>query len=140
MEQEAFIPCGDLCDWSLFASPATEVDPKADPKTLIDRTVCGPGKGFCIPFVLLSPLQSEPRSYHPQKLRDATSQINAILNDVVKDNPPADRHLAFLKVPGGLMLAWVEHGVSVPHDAVTPDSPPDEIRRALGLSRPDSAA
>ena len=128
------MPCGDQCDWSFFESAATDIDPTADPKLTIIRSVCGPGKGFCIQTDILSPLQSEQRTFFPPKLRDATMAINKILEDVQADNPPKDRYLALLRVPDGLILAWVEHGVEVPANAVTPASPPDEIRRIIGLT------
>lgn len=112
--------CGDECSYSIYK------------KNLLDTVSCGPGNGSCFYAELLSPVNTVEKAFHDANLRGATTAINAILNGL-RINPPAGLKLDFLRVPGGLMLAWVEENGLAPDDAVTPDSNSDDIRRAVGL-------
>ena len=112
--------CGDECSYSIYN------------KNLLNRVSCGPGNGSCINADLLSPINTVEKTFHDTRLRGATTAINVIL-DGLRINPPAGLKLSFLHVPGGLMLAWVEENGAAPDDSITPDSSPDDIRRAVGL-------
>jgi len=112
--------CGDDCSYSIYK------------KDLLDRISCGPGNGNCFSAELLSPMNTIEKTFHGSNLRGATTAINAILNSL-RISPPDGLKLSFLRVPGGLMLAWVEENGAAPDDSITPDSSPDDIRRAVGL-------
>ena len=55
-------------------------------------------------FGLLMP--RETSDYHDETLRSATREINSILTRVVKENSDPDKHLHFVGVSNGLLLAW----------------------------------
>lgn len=49
-------------------------------------------------------------SSHPVRLKDASVEIQRILDDVIQNHNPGDgRQLAFLNVIDGVMLGWVNH-------------------------------
>lgn len=119
--------------YSIFKELATlELDPDATEGSMVYLSVCGPGGGSCVPGPFLSPLVSEDRTFHPESLREATIQINAIL-DELRMHSPAGRDLDFLQTPVGMMLAWSQHDVAVPPNAVTAGSSYENIMRAFGL-------
>jgi hypothetical protein len=102
-------------------------------------SVCGPGGGGCVPATLFSPLETEQRAFHPSDLRQATIAINAIL-DLLRNNAPEGQELSFLRVPGGgAILAWVNHGIDIPDNPITPDSPANLIKQAFGLVSSEAA-
>jgi len=101
---------------------------------------CTPGDGSCVPAKLLSPLRSVERQFHPQELREATEAINEIFK-MVRAKRPRGMKLSLLRGPGGMMLAWCEHGHSSPkRGAVTSRSSADKVKQALGLERPAKKA
>ena len=140
MSIESFSVC-DPCDYNLFQTSlmTQQAYQEEDPGTMVYRSVCGPGGGGCVSAFLYSPLQSHERGFHPSELREATAAINEIL-DALKSNAPEGKELSFLRIPGGgAMLAWMEHDVEIPDDAVTPTSPVDDIKQAFGLVPPPAA-
>lgn len=101
----------------------------------IDRISCSSGDGSCFYAELLSPLQSVEKAFHDPNLRGATTAINNILNNL-RAHAPNGLELCFLRLPDGVMLAWVEQDGPVIGTAVTSESDPDEIRLAAGLIEP----
>lgn len=70
-------------------------------------------------------------NFHDAALVKATEQIRQILEAIEPD--PKGRQLSFLQTKVGTVLAWVRHDVEIPSDAVTENSPEDEIIRSLGI-------
>jgi hypothetical protein len=101
----------------------------------IDRISCSSGDGSCFYAELLSPLQTVEKAFHDTNLRGATTAINNILNNL-RPNAPDGLQLCFLRLPDGIMLAWVEQDGPIVGEAITSDSDPDEIRLAAGLIDP----
>jgi hypothetical protein len=64
--------------------------------------------------------------FHDAELAQCTKEINAILAKAHRGNKDANRELAFLRVPGGLFLAWTQHAIGSEDDAA-------EINRVLGI-------
>ena len=64
--------------------------------------------------------------FHDKELAQCTKEINAILAKVSRGNKDKNRELAFLRVPGGLFLAWTQHAVGSEDDSA-------EINRVLGI-------
>src|SRR5205085_8141020 len=95
---------------------------------------CGDGSASCYVARLKSPLDTEYRSFHPETLRYATKQINEILEGLRRDGDAQNgKHLAFISVPGGMMLNWVSSG-ELPRNAITLGKSTEEQRlRAYGL-------
>jgi hypothetical protein len=139
MSIESFPVC-DPCDYNLFQTALTdELCQEEQTVSMVYTSVCGPGGGGCVSAMLFSPLDSEERAFHPTELREATEAINEIL-ETLRNNAPEGKELSFLRIPGGgAMLAWMEQGVEIPPDAVTPNSPQEEIKQALGLVMPAAA-
>ena len=109
-------PC-DNCDYNLAAGDS----------------ICTAGSGSCFDASLLSPLDAYPKAFHPNDLKIATMQINNIL-DNLRRHAPSGRELNLMRIPGGVMLAWVDHTQPPPPGAVTHNNTPDEIRPAVGLT------
>ena len=79
-------------------------------------------------------LQAEESHLHDRALIRATDRINAIL-DEVRQQAPDGHHLALIDTTMGLLLVWAE-AMERPDDLrpyVSSESPPEQIRRALGL-------
>jgi hypothetical protein len=51
-------------------------------------------------------MQKETSTFHDETLARATREINSILTRVVKENDDPDKHLHFIGVSIGLLLAW----------------------------------
>lgn len=133
-------PCGDGCSQSLYIDRATsELDPYREPGAPVHRSQCPQSGSSCYSPSFLSPLESEERDFHPQELREATEQINEILNDLLDDSPP-NRILRLITVPGGMMLTWNVIGGRVPEGAVGIDSPLQERMQMYGLLSSESEA
>jgi len=81
----------------------------------------------------------EKLTFSTPQLKGATTAINAILK-TVRFNTPAGLELCFLRVEGGVMLAWVKQDGPIEGEAVTPYSDPKSIRKALGLKKPKPKA
>ena len=64
--------------------------------------------------------------FHDAELAQCTKEINAILARVRRGNKNPNRELAFLRVPGGLFLAWTEHAIGAQDDEA-------DINRVLGI-------
>lgn len=77
-------------------------------------------------------LGAKESNFHDGALIKATSEINDILASLSKD--AGERRLSFLQTPLGIMLAWVRHDLKIPDDAVTYESPEEDIISALGLT------
>ena len=105
----------------------------------IDRISCSAGDGSCFYAELLSPLQNVEKAFHDTNLRGATTAINNILTNL-RSHAPDGLQLCFLRLPDGIMLAWVEQDGPVIGDPITSDSDPDEIRLAAGLTEPGEQA
>lgn len=99
--------------------------------------LCSPGNGDCIPDVNRGLLVAELSKFHDEILIAATQAINEILTGIPAD--PQGRQLSFLVTKMGILLAWVEHGVPVPKDAVTYDDDNATVAAALGLIDWESA-
>lgn len=83
------------------------------------------GKGDkCFVHELLMP---EPNDIHDADLARATREINGLLDRVASSNKQADRELAFLVTPAGLLLAWVKPRP----DIISHDD--DQVSRVLGI-------
>lgn len=128
--QEISTTC-DSCDYNIYQSFATGV--------ATDAISCGPGGNSCFYAQLLSPANTVEKSFHTSELRGATTAINGILN-TLRLTPPDGLQLCFLRVPGGIMLAWVEQNGPTPDDGITPYSDPEVIKRAVGLTEPPAEA
>ena len=90
---------------------------------------CSEGDGSCFEARVLT---AEPTKFHDETLADATAKIQEILNEIGRD--PDGRTLSFINTNMGLLLAWVEHGGTVPPDAVTDKDDDETIAQALRLS------
>jgi hypothetical protein len=124
--QEISTNC-DSCDYNIYKSISDGFS--------TDAVSCGPGGGNCFYAELLSPLNTVDRTFHTSELRGATTAINGILN-TLRLAPPDGLQLCFLRVPGGIMLAWVEQDGPTPSDGITPYSDPEDIKLAVGLAQP----
>lgn len=104
---------------------------------------CGPGKqcGYAVfseevgctdggNYFWAQLLEAEVSTFHDGALAKATSEINAMLKSIQESDK---RRLSFLNTPFGTMLAWVNHDVAIPDDAVTGDSKKEDIANALRL-------
>jgi len=116
--QEVLNNC-DSCDWNINGEDVS----------------CGPGGNSCFYAKLLSPIHIE-KAFHPPSLKGATTAINAIL-DTVRQTSSSGLQLCFLKVQGGIMLAWVTQDGPIAEDAITPYSDPEAIKLAVGLIEPE---
>jgi hypothetical protein len=118
----------DPCDFGLYQTTDNF-------KKVIWNNQCSGSSGGCLVSDLYSPLPSEEREFHPEELRDATVQINGIL-EKLRRSDKGRRTLSFLRVPGGgLMLAWSDHEGKLPSTGViNSESSPDEIKHAMGLT------
>jgi len=104
-----------------------------DGQTKYSTTNCNDGGAGCNNPCFLSPIAGEDRDFHTDSLRQATQQINEIL-DREAANAPTGMLLRIAEVPGGLMLTWSEHSDTVEPGSVTPDSPLAERKIAYGLA------
>ena len=68
-------------------------------------------------------------NFHTKRLEDATRDLNAILEEVAKDDEdrPPGADLSILETPDGLFLAWTQSG----DEGVASDNE-DEIKKSLG--------
>src|SRR2546423_1151812 len=83
----------------------------SDGEIEFESVTCGGGDASCYVARLLSPLDAEYREFHPERLRHATDKINGILKELMNDDQARNgKHLAFISVPGGMMLNWVSFG------------------------------
>lgn len=96
--------------------------------TTTGEGLCFSGSGTCVVGDLL---EAEESPLHDQSLIDATQQIKQILTAIPAD--PQGRQLSFLVTGNGLLLAWVNHGVDIPADAVTAKDEPAIVAKALKL-------
>jgi hypothetical protein len=65
----------------------------------------------------------EPTEFHPRQLMEATQKIQGILDQVVKSNQDAERHLAIIIYDYRPLLAWTQDAVSPEDDVRCPESP-----------------
>lgn len=89
---------------------------------------CDTGPGSCWQANML---EADVSSFHDECLQDATAKIGEILKNIPPD--PAGRKLSFVHTRSGSILAWVLHGINLPDDAVTIESDPEEVKRALKI-------
>lgn len=102
---------GKSCGWNSFAGTIG----------------CSTGDGSCLVSEFVTASDSD---FYDADLRDATQKIQNVLSNV---RQRADRKLALLNTPFGVLLAWVQHDVPVPSNSVTINNSPEEIIKALGL-------
>ena len=76
-----------------------------------EEVLCESGVGTCTGARLL---EAETSNFHDHRLSDAVSKINEILASIPEDE--GGRQLAFLFTPGGILLAWVRHGIVSRYD------------------------
>jgi hypothetical protein len=88
---------------------------------------CSSGDGSCLDAKFLVAQES---SFHDRQLIQATEEIK---NIIARLTAPEGKTLAFLNTDFGILLAWVEHGMAVPDDAVTYRDSAEAIAKALGL-------
>lgn len=69
----------------------------------------------------------ELTSFHDAQLRQATKEINAILEDIKKRNRQPERDLSFIQIKDRHFLVWAHHGL------VGPDDDDDTVRKMLRL-------
>jgi hypothetical protein len=55
-------------------------------------------------------------SFHDARLAKATTQINAILSRVDKNNKDPERSLSFIQFQNRLLLCWAKYGAIGPSD------------------------
>lgn len=96
---------------------------------------CSSGTGSCFEASVLS---AEETYFHDKTIADATTAIQAILENIPAD--PNGRKLSFLNTNMGVLLAWVEHGKPVPPGAVTSNHDDATIAVALKLKAIPAAA
>ncbi len=113
------MPCvGRACDYNLTKSSAN----------------CSSGSGSCFAAMMV---RIHENDYHDAVLAKATEAINEILTKIGNDSK--GRELSMLATPWGALLAWVEHGAKIPHDAVGHDCDPAELAAVIGLKDTSSA-
>lgn len=92
-----------------------------------------PGKG-CSGSVLVDAANTP---IHDEVLIEATAKINAILSEYAAKTPRPDTKLCILKIPAGLVLAWVSTSGNGEGEriTITPDSKQyeDIINESLGI-------
>jgi hypothetical protein len=88
---------------------------------------CSSGNSSCL---LAEVLVADESEFHTADLQEASAEIREILSKIKRRR---GRKLAFLGTPFGVLLAWVRHDIKVPDDAITSESSPKEIKKALGL-------
>lgn len=93
-----------------------------------ESLACSSGKGDC---AVAEILEAEISGFHDEHLAEATRQIRAILSGIPED--PEGRKLSFLVTDMGLLLARVDHGATIPDDAITADHDDETLARALRL-------
>lgn len=76
-------------------------------------------------------LSADESGFHDKALQEATQRISEILDAIPKDKD--GRKLSFVHTKEGTILAWVRHGIDMPKGAVTIESEPHELHKALGL-------
>jgi hypothetical protein len=94
---------------------------------------CSSGDGGCLDAKFLI---ADASDFHDSQLIRATGDIKNIIAGL---RAPAGKTLAFLNTDFGILLAWVEHGMAVPDDAVTDKDPAEAIAKALGLKLDDES-
>lgn len=99
------------CGWNAFSADVS----------------CSSGNNSCLTAILVTANESD---FYPAELREATEQIQDILANIKLKR---GRKLALLKTPFGVLLASVRHDTKIPDGAITSDSSPREIKKALGL-------
>lgn len=72
--------------------------------------------------------------FHDQELYNATAEIQKILNGVTK--PTDGRKLSFVHTEEGTILAWVEHGIPFPANAVKYKHGHAKVKAALKIKGP----
>ena len=72
---------------------------------------------------------TELAAFHDAQLQQATSEINAILEEIKSRNKDPERELSFIKIQGRHMLAWTHSDVLGPNDN------PETIRKMLRLKK-----
>lgn len=102
--------------------------------TMMLNSSCDVGGGSCRTARLLE-LDESP--IHDKTLQDATRKIKEILESIPTGTD--GRELSFLHTKNGTVLAWIQHGVKFPPDAVTFESDPDEVDRLLRVKNPEPA-
>jgi len=55
-------------------------------------------------------------SFHDAELAQATTEINAILDEIAEGNRDPERELAFIQFKDRHFLVWTHHGAVGPHD------------------------
>jgi hypothetical protein len=70
---------------------------------------------------------AELTAFHDSELRQATSEINAILEEITNGNKDTQRELSFIQFKGRHFLVWTTPGI------VGPDSDDQTIRKMLRL-------
>ncbi|MDM7921551.1 MAG: hypothetical protein QUS14_04550 [Pyrinomonadaceae bacterium] len=95
---------------------------------LAEMIGCTDGNQGCFEAMLFN---GEPTKVHDEELEKATVQIQTILKGL---SPYADgRKLSLLAIDGGFFLAWTNHDVQIPPDAVGQDADPAEVKAALKI-------
>lgn len=90
---------------------------------------CSSGDGSCL---IAEFVPADESDFHTAELVKATEAIRDVLSGI---KPKKDRKLAFVNTPFGILLAWVEHDISVPQGSVNIKSSDDDIAKALGISK-----
>lgn len=55
-------------------------------------------------------------SFHDAELQKATTEVNAILDELRKSNKDPERHLSFIQIKDRHFLVWADVGIVGPHD------------------------
>jgi hypothetical protein len=128
MIQADFADFCDSCDFNIYKGRADS----------LMYASCSSGGTSCFYAYVVEPMNVSNMAFSSLQLKGATTAINAILK-TVRLNSPDGAELCFLRVPGGVMLAWVQRDGPVEGEAITSRSDPDMIRERLGLTTPDES-
>lgn len=110
-------PCGgSMCSFGAFSS----------------KLGCESGDGSC--WTAFMAEADNTTLFHDQELYDATTEIQRILNGITK--PTDGRTLSFVHTEEGTILAWVQHGVPFPGNAVKFKHGHTKVKAALKIKGP----
>ena len=132
---------GKQCGFNIYVVEETKTTEEKGEENLVadesdltkEHAGCSQGNGSCFEARILSAQRS---GFHDDQLIAVTEQMQKLLKGVAPD--PAGRKLSFINTNMGLLLAWVEHGTTIPPDAVTDQNTDEEIAAALKLETPRS--
>lgn len=125
---------GKACGYGVYSLTATQADVDmgmaASVGDSVDVVGCDDGSGSCWTADLV---EADLSSFHTEKLQNATRKMIDALKEIGPG--PKGTKLSFVHTTEGTMLAWVGHGGKFPKDALTIDSKPGDLKRALKIKQ-----